>query len=200
MTRRVDPEIENIVGREVSQYVKNTDSRYEHERNLLLDELDEVGLDVLAVHEAAHEHYFYLSGKVVLEFEPPVVRFHKDNPRPFKKQLAGVRPLSWEPFPEDTESIWLLKTAKALAAGGVACAKVTNSRFRGDKDDRCRWNKACTAAYQGRKTPTEIDSIAEKLWNQAKDGVGHEFTNENLKAQIQKRGREIMPHLFPWLR
>ena len=200
MTRRVHPEIENIVGREVSQNVKDTDSRYESERNLLLDELDEVGPDVLAVHEAAHEHYFYLSGKVVLEFEPPVVRFRRDNPRPFKKQLAGVRLRSWEPFPEDSESIWLLKTAKALAAGGTACAKITTSPFRGDKDDRCRWNEACAAAYKARKTPPEIDSIAEEFWTRAKQEVGLEFTNEGLKAQIRKRGQEIMPHLFPWIR
>jgi len=200
MTRRVDPYIDKIVGREVSQNVKDTDSRYESERNLLLDELDEVGLDVLAVHEAAHEHYFYLSGKVVLEFEPPVVRFRKDNPRPFKKQLAAGQLRSWEPFSEDAESTWLLKTAKALTAGGVACAAVTTSRFRGDKNDRCRWNEACVAAYKGRKTPSEIDSIAEELWNRAKEEVGLEFTNQNLKAQIQKRGQGIMPHLFPWLK
>jgi len=199
MTRRVDPKIEKIVGREVSQNVKDTDSRYERERDLLLDELDEVGLSVLAVHEAAHEHYFYLSGKVVLKFVPPVVRFRKDKPKPFKKQLAGVHLRSWEPFPEDSEFIWLLKTAKALAAGGTACAEITTSRFRGDKNDRCRWNKTCAAAYKGRKTPTEIESIAEELWSRAKEKVGLEFTNEDLKAQIRKRGQEIMPHLFPWL-
>jgi hypothetical protein len=85
MTRCVDPEIEKIVGRKVSQNVKDSDGRYERERNLLLAELDEVGLDVLAAHEAAHEHYFYLSGKVKLEFEPPVVLFRKNNPMPFKK-------------------------------------------------------------------------------------------------------------------
>ena len=199
--RRVDPKIENIVGREVHQNVKDLDSRYERERDLLLDELDEVGLDVLAVHEAAHEHYFYLSGKVALAFEPPVVRFRKDNDRrPFRRQLAAVQLRSWEAFPEDAESIWLLKTAKALAAGGVACAKITTSRFRGDKNDRCRWNKACAGAYEGRKTPVEVDSIAEELWNRAKDGVGSEFTNEDLKARIRKRGQEIMPDLFPWLR
>jgi hypothetical protein len=200
MTRRVDPNIEKIVGREVSQYVKDTDSRYEIERNLLLDELDEVGLDVLAVHEAAHDHYFYLSGKVVLDFEPPVVRYRKDNLKPFKKQLAGVRLRSWENFPEDPEPTWLLKTARALAAGGAACAKITTSRFRGDKDDRCRWNKVCAAAYKGKKTSTEIDSIAEKLWSRAKEEVELEFTNEDLKAQIQKRGQEIMQDLFPWPR
>jgi len=199
MTRRVDPEIEKIVGREVSQYVKDTDGRYEIERNLLLDELDEVGLEVLAVHEAAHEHYFYLSGKVVLEFEAPVVRFRKENQRPFKKELAGVQLRSWKPFPEDPESIWLLKTAKALTAGGAACAKITTSRFRGDKNDRCRWNEACAAAYAGKKTTTEIDSIAEELWGRAKEEVEFEFTKEDLKAQIRKRGQEIMPYLFPWL-
>ena len=66
MTRRVDPKIEKVVGRKVSQYVRDTDGRYERERGLLLDDLDEVGLDILAVHEAAHEHYFHLSGKVKL--------------------------------------------------------------------------------------------------------------------------------------
>jgi hypothetical protein len=184
MTRRVALDIDSIIGRQVSQNVRDTDSRYERERNLLLDELDEVGLDVLAVHEAAHEHYFYLSGKVVLEFEPPVVLFRKDDLKPFKKQLAAVRLRTWEHFPEDPKPVWLLKTAKALGAGGVACAKTTTSRFRGDRDDRCRWNKACAAAYEGRKTPAEADSIAEELWNRAKGEVELEFADEGLKMQI----------------
>jgi len=42
MTRRVDPKIEKVVGRKVSQYVRDTDGRYERERDLLLDDLDEV--------------------------------------------------------------------------------------------------------------------------------------------------------------
>ena len=49
MTRRVDPKIEKVVGRKVSQYVRDTDGRYERERDMLLDDLDEVGLDILAV-------------------------------------------------------------------------------------------------------------------------------------------------------
>ncbi len=201
MTRRVDPKIEKVVGRKVSQYVRDTDGRYERERGLLLDDLDEVGLDILAVHEAAHEHYFHLSGKVILDFEPPVVLFRKDNTnRPFKRQLAAVQLRSWEPFPEDPESVWLLKTAKALAAGGVACAKATTSRFRGEKDDRRRWNAACAGAYKERKTPSENNAIAEELWNRAKGDVELEFENEGWKAQIRKRGQEIMPDLFPWLR
>jgi hypothetical protein len=120
MKRRVDPAIEKIIGGKVSRYAKDTDSRYESERNLLLDELDEVGLDVLAVHEAAHEHYFYLSGKVTLEFEPPVVLFRRDNPKPFKKQLAAVQLRSWEPFPEDaeSESIWFSKQRRHSRQAG----------------------------------------------------------------------------------
>jgi hypothetical protein len=47
-------EIDKIIGRDVSENVKQTDSRYEVERNLLLSALSEEGfMDAVAIHDAA---------------------------------------------------------------------------------------------------------------------------------------------------
>lgn len=193
--------IHEVVGRLVSKDVQRTDSRFEQEKRRLLEELEEVGLDVLAIHEAGHEHYYFEVGARNITYEPPVVLFRRDNyERPFKRQLAGVRISPPYEKPSNMDDLtWLFKLAKGCAAGGVCCEKLTESRYRGDPRDRKLWIDICIAHY-GLSWPKEkIDAFANADWEKAKETVSEELKSEDLKIKIQTRAKEVKHRLFPWL-
>src|SRR5260370_12777490 len=110
-------EIDKIIGRDVSENVQRTDSRYESERDLLLADLSEKGiLDAIAIHETGHEHYYRDAGAYGFEFVPPVVLFRKYDSYPFKRQLARIAVGGYVHNKEDKD--WFLKLPKGYSHGG----------------------------------------------------------------------------------
>jgi hypothetical protein len=191
--------IDKIIGRKVSDYVKQMDSRYESERNLLLADLSEKGiLDAVAIHEAGHEHYYAEAGGYGFDFDPPVILFRKDNPRPFKKQLARITVGGYNHDKEDKD--WFLKLAKGYAAGGECSGNLSASRYRGDKSDRWRWDEMCADCYKSESiTKERLREIADEKWNAAQIQVRKELESPTLRSLILTRADKIKPQLFPWL-
>jgi hypothetical protein len=142
-------EFDKVIGGHISDNVKKTDSRYEAERKLLLEELSEEGfMDAVAIHEAGHEHYYTEAGGSGLTFDPTIILFRRDNMmRPFNRQIASVKVGKFNT--NQREPDWLLKVAKGYAAGGECSSRLpTRCRYRGDRTDRELWGDACTAAYR----------------------------------------------------
>src|SRR5882762_9569037 len=140
-------EFDRIIGGHISDNVKQTDSRYEVERNLLLSELSREGfLDAVAIHEAGHEYYYTKAGGRDFEFAPPIILFRRDNmAKPFKMQIACIKVGKFNA--NQLEPDWLLKVAKGYAAGGECSSRLpTLYRYRGDKTDRLLWDETCHAA------------------------------------------------------
>jgi len=194
-------EIDKIIGRDVSDDVKRTDSRYEVERNLLVSELSEDGfLDAVAIHEAGHEHYYTKAGGSDFKFDTPVILFRRDNAvKPFKMQIACIRVGKYNT--NQQESNWLLKLAKGYAAGGECSIRLpTSHRYRGDKTDRSLWDEACHAAYLESPLPrNQVDALAESMWKEAKKTVSDELiASDALKTEIINRSKWVKVQLFPW--
>jgi hypothetical protein len=194
-------EFDKIVGGHISDTVKETDSRYEAERKLLLKELSEEGfMDAVAIHEAGHAHYYTEAGGSEFQFFPPIILFRRDNTRkPFKKQTACIKVGKFSP--NQADPIWLLKVAKGYAAGGECSIRLPAlCRYRGDTTDRPLWDEACRAAYRESSLPTtQINALAESMWKDAQKKVRAELiASDALQAQIINRAKEIKVQLFPW--
>lgn len=193
-------EIDKIIGRNVSENVQRTDSRYESERNRLVADLSEKGiLDAIAIHEAGHEHYYRNAGGYGFEFVPPVVLLRKSDSYPFKRQLARIAVGGYTHNKEDKD--WFLKLAKGYAAGGVCSSSLSSSRrYLGDKADRKRWDEMCTDCHKSEEmTEEKLKEIADATWRAAQIEIRKEIENPTLKFAILKRAAEIKPLLFPWL-
>jgi hypothetical protein len=192
-------EIDKIIGRDVSENVKQTDSRYEVERNLLLSELSEEGfMDAVAIHEAGHEHYYTKAGASDFKFVPPVILFRPTMTKPFKKQIACIKVGKYNTNQQEPD--WLLKLAKGYAAGGECSSRLpTLCRYRGDRTDRPLLNEACHAEYRESLSKGDIDAIAESMWKDAQIEVRKELAvSDPMKAEIISRAKEVKVQLFPW--
>ena len=194
-------EIDKIIGGHISDNVKETDSRYEVERNLLLSELSRKGfLGAVAIHEAGHEHYYTEAGGGDFRFVPPIILFRPDNMvKPFKMQIACIKVGKFNA--NQQESDWLLQVAKGYAAGGECSSRLpTLYRYRADRTDRLLWDEACHAAYRESSLPrTQIGALADSIWKDAQKKVGDELVaSDTLKAEIINRAKEITVQLFPW--
>jgi hypothetical protein len=195
-------EIDKIIGGHISDIVKQTDSRYEVERNLLLSELSQEGfLDAVAIHEAGHEYYYTEAGASDFTFAPPKILFRPDNvAKPFKMQIASIKVGKYNPNQQEPD--WFLKVAKGYAAGGECSIRLPALyRYRGDKPDRQLWGEACNAAYcnESSLSKNDIDCRAESMWKDAQGKVRDELiASDALKAEIINRGKEVKVQLFPW--
>jgi hypothetical protein len=192
-------EIVKIIGRLVPATVQQTDTRFEVERNRLLDELMEPGaFETVALHEAGHEHYYKQAGGYDFTFVPPVVLFRRDNiSKPFKKQTARIIVGDYlDRSAVDAE--WFLKLAKGYAAGGETSRKLSPTRDRGEQSDLTNWNEMCADIYKTYSSP-EVNDIAKRTWNDAQKAVRDELNDATLELTIRNRAKEIMPLLFPWL-
>src|SRR5260370_26000176 len=110
-------EIDKIIGRNVSENVKQTDSRYEVERNSLLADLSENGIvETVAIHEAGHEHYYVEAGAHGFTFVPPVILFRPKAANPFKKHIARIAIGGYDERSREADQ-WLLKLPKGYPAG-----------------------------------------------------------------------------------
>jgi hypothetical protein len=195
-------EIDKIIGGHISDTVKRDDSRYGAERQLLLDELFEEGcLDAVAIHESGHQHYYMEAGGSDFKFILPIILFRPDNMRkPFKKQTASIKVGKFNP--DETDPLWLLKTAKGYAAGGECSIRLPKKcRYRGDGTDRPLWNEACRAAYrESSLSVKEIEALSQSMWEDAQKEVRNELAaSETLRDKIILRAKEIKIKLFPWL-
>jgi len=153
-------------------------------------------LELFAIHEAGHEIYYRRAGCTTFIFDSPRIIYKKENEHPFTEQRARIRIGEWiQPEGDD----WLSKLAKGYAAGGECSRKLTSTDYAGDTIDRQLWNDLCADCYKGTATDEEIKTIADDMWDKAQKQVGIEL-EEVMKARIQKRAKEIMPQLFPWLR
>jgi hypothetical protein len=195
-------EIDKIIGGHISDNVKRTDSRYEAERKLLLEELSEAGfIDAVAIHEAGHEHYYAEAGGSDFTFAPTIILFRRDNMvKPFKKQIASIKVGKYNTNHQEPD--WLLKVAKGYAAGGECSSRLpTLCRYRGDTTDRRLWGEACDAAYRDEPSLSkkDIEALAESMWKEAQTTVRTELVaSDALKAEIINRAKEITVQLFPW--
>jgi len=192
-------EMKRIIGRDVSDNVQRTDSRFADEMNWLLDELSEPGIfETVAIHEAGHEHYYLLAGGSGIEFIPPVVRFYRDRVmKPFGRQMAAIKVHKYLPTESDPD--WYSKLAKGFAAGGECSVRFPVLRRRRDGADFKAWTETCAEGYKG-MPPAEIDQIAKKMWIDAQTVVRDELNDDVLEEKIRRRATEITPQLFPWLR
>jgi hypothetical protein len=193
-------EIDKIIGRCVSDYVKMTDSRYGKERDLLLSDLSQEGfMDAVAIHEAGHEHYYIEAKASDFKFIPPVICFRRDNyAKPFKKQIACIKVGKYNANQQDPD--WFFKTAKGYAAGGECSIRLPILyRYRGDKIDRLLWDQACYAAYFESLAEPQIDAIAGSMWEDAQKKVHDELVaSDALRAEIINRSKWVKTQLFPW--
>jgi hypothetical protein len=189
-------EMKRIIGREVSDNVQRTDSRFGVELNRLIDELSEPGMfETVAIHEAGHEHYYLLAGGSDIEFIPPVVRFYRDRPRPFNRQMAALKVHKCSPT---LDPDWFSQLAKGYVAGGECSVRFPALRRRRDGADLKAWNETCMEGYKG-LFPAEIDNIAKKKWAEAQEEVRGELDDRALEEKIRRRAAEITPLLFSWL-
>lgn len=192
-------EIDKIIGRKVSETVKQTDSRYEVKRNALVRELSQGGfLNAVAIHETGHEHYYTKAGASDFKFDPPVILFLPTMANPFKIQYACIRVGKYNSNRQEPD--WLLKLAKGYAAGAECSIRLpTSHRYRGDRTDRPLWNEACHAEYRETLSKADIDVIAESMWNDAQTEVRKELAaSDALKAEIINRSKWVKTQLFPW--
>lgn len=192
-------EVDKIIGRNVSENVKQTDSRYEVQRNRLFADLSEDGIfETVAIHETGHEHYYAEAGAYGFTFVPPVVLFRPKEANPFKKQMARVSIDGYNDHSRDDKQ--LLKVAKGYAAGGECSGSLSPRRYRGDRSDRKRWDEMCAEWHSAvPMTKEKLKEIADEKWNAAQIEVGKELENPTLKRMILNRADEIKPLLFPWL-
>lgn len=191
-------EIDKIIGRDVSDNVKQTDSRYETKRNALIRELSQDGfLDAVAIHEAGHEHYYTKAGASDFKFDPPVILFLPTMANPFKIQYACIRVGKYNFNRQEPDC--LLKLAKGYAAGAECSIRLPVShRYRGDKTDRPLWNDACRE-YGESLSKADIDAIADSMWKNAQAEVRKELVaSDALKAEIINRSKWVKTQLFPW--
>jgi hypothetical protein len=195
-------EIDKIIGRRISDNVKATDSRYEDERKLLLDELSKDGfIDAVAIHEAGHEHYYIEAGCSDFTLAPPIINFRPGNVRkPFKRQIASIEVGKHKPNQKDP--LWFLKVAKGYAAGGECSSRLPILyRYRRDAEDQRLWGEVCDAAYRDdlSLSKKDIDALAESMWKEARAKVRDELiASDVLRAKIVNRAKEIKVQLFPW--
>lgn len=193
-------EIDKIIGRDVHDDVKRTDSRYEVQRNRLLADLSEDGIfETVAIHETGHEHYYAEAGAFGFTFVPPVVLFRPTEANPFKKQIARIAIGGYNDRSSDDR--WFLKLAKGYAAGGECSSILSSSRhYRGDTSDRKRWDEMCADCLKHEQLTIEkLKETADKTWNDAQTEVRKELENPTLRQAILSRANEIKPLLFPWL-
>lgn len=194
-------EIDKIIGRDVSENVKQTDSRYEVERNSLLADLSENGiLETVAIHEAGHEHYYAEAGAHGFTFVPPVILFRPKAANPFKKQIARIAIGGYDDRSSEDDK-WLLKLAKGYAAGGECSISLPSAlHYRGDGPDRKRWDEMCAECHKTvPMTQERLKKIADEMWNAAQIEIRKELEDPTLKRMILIRADEIKPSLFPWL-
>jgi hypothetical protein len=193
-------EIDKIIGRDVHKNVKQTDSRYEVERNSLLADLSENGIfETVAIHEAGHEYYYAEAGAHGFTFVPPVILFRPKATNPFKKQIACIAIGGYNDRSSENGK-WFLKLAKGYAAGGECSSSLSSRRYRGDKSDRDRWDEMCGNCYKSEPMAEEkLKEIADEKWNAAQMEVRKELENPTLRLTIFNRADEIKPLLFPWL-
>jgi hypothetical protein len=193
--------IDKIIGRDVSENVKQTDSRYELERNSLLTDLSENGiLETVAIHEAGHEHYYAEAGAHGFTFVPPVILFRPKAAKPFKKQMARIVIGGYDDRSSEDDK-WLLKLAKGYAAGGECSISLPSTlRYRGDESDRKRWYEMCVDCYKAVAiTQESLKKIADEMWDAAQKEIRKELHSPTLNRTILTRADEIKPLLFPWL-
>jgi hypothetical protein len=192
-------EIDKIIGRKVSDNVKQTDSRYDVERKRLLADLSENGIfETVAIHEAGHEHYYAEAGAYGFAFVPPVILFQPNEANPFKKQIARIAIGGYNDHSRDDKQ--LLKVAKGYAAGGEYSGSLSPRQHRGDRSDRRRWYEMCAGWHSAVSiTKKKLKEIADEKWSTAQIEVRKELENRALKRMILNRADEIKPLLFPWL-
>jgi len=157
-------------------------------------------LEMFAIHEYGHEHYFHEAGSSSFEYVPPFIAYDensKDNP--FPRQWAQIKMLDYtQPEGED----WLLKLAKGYAAGGECTLAFTTADDSGAKFDRECWYEMCRDCYKDDLSCTkeEIEAIAEETWTKARTAVRLELKHKALEVKIRAGAKKIMPQLFPWIR
>ena len=193
--------IDKIIGRDVSEYVQKTDSRYDVERKRLLADLSEDGIfETVAIHEAGHEYYYAAAGGYGFTFVPPVILFRPNAKNPFKKQIARIAIGGYNDRSSE-DGTWLLKLAKGYAAGGECSISLPSSRhYRAENSDRKRWDEMCAECHKSEPmTEEKLKEIADAVWNAAQLEVRKELENPTLRLTILNRADEIKPRLFPWL-
>jgi hypothetical protein len=194
-------EVDKIIGRDVSEYVQKTDSRYDVERKRLLADLSENGiLETVAIHEAGHEYYYAIAGGYDFTFVPPLILFRRNAKNPFERQIARIAVGAYKDRSKEDHG-WFLKLAKGYAAGGECSVSLPLVlRYRGDGADRKRWDEMCADCHKNNTmTKDKLKEIADETWGAAQIEVRKELENPGLKIAIRNRASEIKPLLFPWL-